>query len=270
MIRRILLSMDVLLDTRLGVINTINPEAAKALVKNPDYWERDHDDWYTLTGGLITNEQFAEAYALRGGANTRKTLESSFESGMAPFLYQMLAHADINAMDGMTGANEEIGIALNIAPYVLSVEERAAMVSIVQAKYGDDLNVKIVDYHLHELTVDTLAAEFGAMIIYEFAEWFKYHHKQITESLFPEFNVIHPKLFEVDPRELTIEERRHDLVRFRLVTQHNMDINFIDTRYFSLVHLKGESVMGEINKGHIPYESTNGEFEPWERHNAFP
>ena len=67
MIRRILMSMDVLLDTRLGVMANINPAAATHLVLNRDYFDRDYDDWFTLTGGLVTKDQFDEAYANRGG-----------------------------------------------------------------------------------------------------------------------------------------------------------------------------------------------------------
>jgi hypothetical protein len=238
MIRRILISLDVLLDTRVGVIAGISQEAATALVTNPLYWERDFDDWHKLTGGLITNEQFAEAYAARGGENSAKTLNASFETGMAPFLYQLLAEADINAMDGMTRDAHEIGLAVNTAPYVLSPNERADLVDIIQAKYGTELNVKLVEYTVPELTVQRLAEEFGGMIIYEFAEWFKYHHIAIVGALMSDFNVVHPKLFDRDPSELTLEEKKHDFFRFRLVTQHNMDINYIDSRYFSLINVK--------------------------------
>ncbi|MNK68827.1 hypothetical protein D3C87_882050 [compost metagenome] len=238
MIRRILIGLDVLLDTRLGVMSNLNKDAAAALVKNPDYWERDFDDWFKLTGGLVTNEQFREAYAMRGGINTAKTLNESFETGMAPFIYRLLAEADVNMMDGMTKHTDEVGLAINVAPYVLAPNERQELVRIMQEKYGRELNVKLVDYQLHELTVERLADEFGGMIIYEFAEWFKYHHVAIVGALMSDFNVIQPKLFDRDPSELTIEERKHDFFRFRLITQHNMDINYIDTRYFSLVNAK--------------------------------
>lgn len=256
MIRRFMLSLDVLLDTRLGVMSNLNKKAAEALVMNPNYWERDYDDWFALTGGLVTNDQFREAYELRGGANTAKTLNESFETGMAPFLYRLLAEADINMMDGMTKHTDEIGLAINVAPYVLAPNERAELVRIIQEKYGSELNVKLVDYHLHELTVERLADEFGGMLIYEFAEWFKYHHVAIVGALMSDFNVVHPKLFDRDPAELTLEERKQDLFRFRLVTQHNMDINYIDSRYFSLIDVKGTSKPQEVDSELQP---THGE-----------
>lgn len=246
MIRRILIGLDVLLDTRLGVLSNLNKAAASALVTNPNYWERDFDDWFTLTGGLVTNDQFREAYELRGGANTAKTLNESFETGMAPFLYKLLAEADINMMDGMTKHTDEIGLAINVAPYVLAPNERQELVRIIQEKYGMELNVKLVDYHIHELTVERLADEFGGMIIYEFAEWFKYHHVGIVGTLMSDFNVVHPKLFDRDPSELTMEERKHDFFRFRLVTQHNLDINYIDARYFSLINAKASPKQDEF------------------------
>lgn len=248
MIRRMLLSVDVLLDTRLGVIANLSQEAAKVLVSNDNYWERDYDDWEKLTGGLITNEAFKEAYANRGGVNSAQTLNASFETGLSPFLYQMLAEADINMMDGMTSEADEVGLAINVYPYVMTVEERATLVDIIQTKYGTNLNVKLVDYTMEELTVECLADEFGGMVIYEFAEWFKHHHVAIVGSLLPDFNVIHPKLFDRDPTELTIEEKRSDFFRFRLATQHNMDINFIDARYFSLINLEKTPAVAEVGE----------------------
>lgn len=238
MIRRILMSMDVLLDTRLGVMANLNKEAAAKMVANRDYYDREYDDWFVLSDGLVTNEQFADAYAQRGGINTAATLNASFETGIAPFLYQLLSEADINTIDGMTAEGNEIGLAINTAPYTLSISERADLVSIIQAKYGHDLQVKLVNYQLHELTVERLADEFCGLIIYEFAEWFKYHHLAITGALLSDFNVIHPKLFDADPSELTVDDRKQAMIGFRLITQHNLDINFIDAKYFSVIDVK--------------------------------
>lgn len=238
MIRRILIPLDVLLDTRLGTLQRINPEAAKVVINNPLYWERDYDNWTMLTNGLVTNEEFAKAYAERGGDNSAATLNGSVESNLAPFLYQMLIEADINQMDGMTRHMDEVGIAVNTAPYNLPLEARTDLVAIIQEKYGKELNVKLVDYPISELTIGCLAEEFSAMIIYEFAEWFRYHHVEIVGSLMSDFNVIHPKLFDRDPSELTMDERKTEFFRFRLMTQHNLDINFIDARYFSIINPK--------------------------------
>lgn len=238
MIRYIMVDMDSLLDTRLGVISNISQEAAYNIAMNPNYIYRDFDDWYALSGGLVTNEEVAEAYAARGGANTRKTLDASFETGLAPFIYRVLAEADVNMMDGMTRAADEIGLAINIAPYHMDFKEREALIEIMRLKYGRELNIKIVTYHIHELTLQCLADEFGMMIQYDFIEWFKYHHEAITTSLMSDFNIVRPKLFDKDPSELTLDQRRHCFNGFRAVTQHNLDIEYIDAKYFSLIDMR--------------------------------
>lgn len=236
MIRRILISLDALLDTRLGVIANINAEAAKNLVRSMDYWERHYDDWYKLTGGLVTNEQFRDAWLVRGGANTRKTLDACFETGLSPFLYQCLAEADINMASGMTPMDEEIGLAINVYPYDLSFGERRMIIDIMQEKYGSELPVMIVSHPIEEMTVELLSSGYGMLIIYDFAEWFKYHHVAIVGTLMSDFVVVHPKLFDRDPSELSIEQQKDEFLKFRLATQHNMDINYIDSGYFSLVN----------------------------------
>lgn len=238
MIRRILISLDALLDTRLGVISRINPEAAKLLVTKPEYWERVYDDWFKLTEGMVTNEQFRDAWIERGGENTYDTYIASFETGLAPLIYQMLASADVNMLSGMTKLEDEIGLAINVYPYDFSFAERNELAQIFRDKYGSELNVSIVSHSLEELDVGLLAGSYGAMILYDFAEWFKIHHIAIVNSLMSDFAVIHPKLFDRDPSELTVEQQKSDMFRFRLATQHNMDINYIDTSYFSLMEFR--------------------------------
>lgn len=252
MIRRILISLDALLDTRLGVVSLLNQDAASHLVRTPDYWYRVYDDWYKLTGGLITNEQFREAWASRGGVNTQQTLTASFETGLAPFVYQLLVAADVNMLSGMTKEEDEIGLAINIAPYTFSLQEKQTLIEIMQAKYGRELSVTIVDHPIADLTVEVLS-DYGAMILYDFAEWFKIHHVAIVSVLMSDIAVIHPKLFDRDPSELTVEEMKHDFLRFRLATQHNLDINYIDTSYFSLVDITGK-LEQEVEVSPVPVD----------------
>lgn len=258
MIRRILISLDALLDTRLGVIANLNSEAAKHLVRSDDYWHRHYDDWYKLTGGLVTNEQFREAWLARGGVNTRKTLDASFETGLAPFIYQCLAEADINMMSGMTPIDEEIGLAINVYPYDFTFAEKQMVIKIVQDKYGQELPVKIVSHSIDEMTVGLLDSDYGMLVLYDFAEWFEYHHVAIVGTLMSDFVVVHPRLFSVDPSELSMEERKNDLHRFRLATQHNMDINYIDSSYFSLVNPKISSSETPLVREIIMEDETAG------------
>jgi hypothetical protein len=236
MIRRLLISLDCLLDTPLGVIRNINPKAAEAIVQNPHYWERDYDDWFKLSGGLVSNEHFKEAYAARGGANTADTINASFETGIAPVLYRMLMEADINAMDGMTDVGDEIGLAINVYPFEFPPGVKLELIAIMQEKYGRELNIKIVSHSMEELTNDLLAEHYGGYLIRDFYEWFKYHHEKILTTAMSDFNVIYPKLFEIDPEELSMTDRHRDLKRFRTLTQYCMDFNFIDARYMSIVN----------------------------------
>uniref|UniRef100_A0AB39CD99 Uncharacterized protein n=1 Tax=Pseudomonas phage RVTF4 TaxID=3236931 RepID=A0AB39CD99_9VIRU len=236
MIRRIMISLDALLDTRLGVISNIDSDAAKHLVSSLTYWERNYDDWYKLTGGRVPNEVFQKAWAERGGENTRRTLDACFESGLSPFIYQCLAEADINMMSGMTPIEEEIGLAINIYPYDLSFQEKQELINIMQLKYGTELPVMVVSHSLEEMSPELLSSGYGMLVLYDFAEWFKIHHVAIVATLMSDFVVVHPKLFDRDPSELSLEQQKHEFLMFRLATQHNMDINYIDAGYFSLVN----------------------------------
>lgn len=245
MIRYMLIPLDCLLDTRLGVLSNLSKAAAHAVASNPTYWERDYNDWWTLSGGLVSNEAFNEAYAARGGANTAQTINASFETGIAPVLYRMLGDADINRLDGMTEEGNEIGIAINMYPFVFEPAVRLELIAIMQEKYGLDLHIKLVSHAMEDLTVPLLADQYGGMMIYDFPEWFKHHHEVILKSAMSDFNVIYPKLFDADPGELSIDDKKADLHRFRLITQYSMDFSYIDARYFSVVNVNSNSEVDE-------------------------
>jgi hypothetical protein len=60
----VLMSLDCLLDTRLGTVLGMSKEAYDILLKT-NYFDRNTDDFEAATGGVITNEEFQKAYAAR-------------------------------------------------------------------------------------------------------------------------------------------------------------------------------------------------------------
>lgn len=229
-----MVDLDSLLDTRLAVIRNINPEAASFLMESDEYWLREHDDWEKLTEGRITNAAFKAAWAMRGGENTADTLNASVETGLSPFILRLLAEANINARDNMAEVENEIGIAVNIAPYVLSNDQREELEEIIHAKYGKELPVRIYDIKLEDLTCVRLDAVCDMLITYQFIDWMHLHHEELAKVTMSDFNMIGPKMFEKDPSELTVAQKQREFFMFRLTKLLNMDIEWIDSMYFSM------------------------------------
>ncbi|BEG72417.1 hypothetical protein [Pseudomonas phage PA1C] len=249
MIKRILIPLDVLLDTRLGVMSTINKEAAERLVSTKEYWLRENDDWTTLTGGLVTTEQFKEAYANRGGDNSADTINASILTGISPFLMRILAEDHVNRMDNMGNPEDEIGLTINIWPYTLPGEVIDDLENIIQEIYGEEMPVEVVSHPLEELTPKFLDALYAMYITYDFHEWMHTHYLALSKVQMPCFNFIGPKLFERDVSKLTIEEKKFELFKFRVERLIHMDFEFIDAKYFSMIRPGDNGI--EVDKDDI-------------------
>lgn len=234
MIKRILIPLDTLLDTRLAVIRNLNPEAAERLVATKDYWYREIDDWTTLTGGLVTTEQVKEAYAKRGGENTADTLNAAIMTGISPLVLKILAEDNVNRIDNMGDPTDYIALAINIHPYNLDWDYKHELEMIVKEMYGDSVEVEINNYSLEELNPERLDSLYSAFITYDFHEWMQMHYMALSKVRMPCFNFIGPRLFEKDVSKLTLDQKKFELFKFRVERLIHMDFEFIDSMYFSM------------------------------------
>lgn len=242
MIKRILLDLDTLLDTRLGVINMLNPEAAKLLISSDAYWDRENDFWEVLTQGLVTREAFNEAWAARGGNNSADVLNGSILSGATPFILRMLTDDLINRSNQMGDIKDEVGLVINTWPYALTLDEVEDMRDIAVYLFGATTNIELVDIPMDKITPLFLDAGYAAVVTYNFIEWIKMHHEELGTVKMNCFNFIGPRIYEADVSKLSIDEKKTIIDMFRLEKLIHMDFEFIDARYFSMarVHTKSD------------------------------
>ncbi|AAL83048.1 hypothetical protein FDI90_gp225 [Pseudomonas phage PA7] len=235
MFRKILIDLDSLLDTRLGTIRLLNKDAANKLVTNGQvYWHREMDDWTKLTDGLVTNEQFVEAYSKRGGENTADTINSSIFTGIIPFIIQLIAQSDLNRLDGIVNANFETCLEVNIWPYELTPDAQDELLYCLHKYIGDHIQITLINTQLTDLTCSRLNSIYSMAIMYNFGEWCKTHVLELGQVLMPDFTIIGPKLFEKDVSELAVEDKQFIIMDFQLKHKLNIDFDFIDAEYFSM------------------------------------
>lgn len=239
-LKRILTPLDIHLDTRLGTANRINPKLAERLISNPDYWTRENDHWFLLSGGMITDQEFKEAYAARGGDNTKATLEGSIRTGITPFIMRIFTDDHINRLNQMGDPESEVALTINYWPYNLNSEEIEWLRDIFHEIYGRTLVVEFISIPIEDLTPMVMNANFAACIMYEFHEWIKLHHDNLREVKLNCFNFIAPKIFEEDVSELPIDQKQASLNAFRLMNLVHMDFEFIDAKYFSVMNVHGK------------------------------
>lgn len=232
-LKRIYIDLDTLLDTRLGVLNTINPEAAQRLMRSEDYWDRENDDWTKLTGGLVTTEQFNEAWQNRSGCSA-EVINGSILSNIQPFVMRILTEDLINRANQMGDEIDDVGITINVSPYMLSLDEKEDMRDIAEYLFGASTHYEIIDIPIEHVTVGLLADKFAAAITYNFLEWIRLHYEDLGRARLNCFNFIGPRIFEQDVSKMSIDEKKTVLDVFRLQYLMHMDFEFIDARHFSM------------------------------------
>lgn len=226
--KQILIDLDSLMDTRLGVLDTIDPALAKHIVKSTTYWDREHTDWSALTDGALDNATFQEHW----DARDNRVLEASMMSGMIPVLAKILSDYHRNMQDGMV--QEDVGIDVNIWPYHLEIEELDVIREALQAYLYDDLEVSFCSRPMTELTPLVMHEHYAAVILFDFQPWIKYHCFNIAKQRCPGLNLIVPKLFERDPSKLSVESKEEEVIGLRLWLLEYIDIEFIDAQWFSM------------------------------------
>lgn len=227
-VRKILTDLDTLLDTRLGVIRTIYPAAAATLLANREYWLREYTDWAQLTDGKVTNTQFQAAWEKRGVEVAQHSVVTAFQ----PVFHKILADC---ALAGLSGQSQfEVGVEINIWPYDLQHDELDELTSLVRRQLGENVPVTFCSIPLDLLTPELMTTQYAACVSFLFHDWIKLHSIDLTKLKPSGFCYVGPKLFETDPRALTIEQKQAEFTRWRLWYLEYIDFEFIDSSCFSM------------------------------------
>lgn len=163
--QKFFVELDALLDTRLGVISKLDPEAATELVGSLDYKLRQSDDMGLLTK-RITTKQFHEAYEKRDV----NTLMASGPTVINAYLSKVID--ELEKQKAVTNMIDSIEVDINIWPYQLTEDERMAICEAVTARCGLITPVRTVNIPPEELTFEYLKEkDYAVVILYNFSSW---------------------------------------------------------------------------------------------------
>lgn len=242
--RRFLVSLDGLLDTRVGVLKMLNEDnLEKILSKDSMYFNRVIDDFEWLGAG--TTEKFKAAYAARKDA---EILANSFRT-------LLVSHLTLQVTDIMLAAAEHpqwhgMSVDVNVWPYELTAQQKEWFkATIQQAIVGDaheddavlfDLEVNMVNYSLEELTISKIGSSWDIVYLYEFAEWTDFRAKDMAEHEMKAINsqMIAPTLFSVLPNKKTLRLPKGGYINPFNETRRNfslwIQLSFQNPRLFSI------------------------------------
>lgn len=186
--QRALIDIQMILDTRLGVLARLNPQAANKIVRSEWYHQRDTDRFDTVSDGLINIEEYR---ALAGKYEPETLVESLFTD------YLFLLRKDIEEVFPKTDIKDITGriqFDINVYPYKLLDSEKEVIRRAVARYLTEPGEVKVVDIAYHLLSPGSLNDNYEMMALYNYEDWLRYHEEALYKTPIREFTLFHPRI----------------------------------------------------------------------------
>lgn len=197
--KKILIDLDSLIDTRLGLLNLIDPH----FVANMDIDKYINRIMDKFESPAMPPGKFAALYAKRDIDTLRAGVPTPILIKVAEVLREKLT----GGMTPQPGSINEMDI--NIYPYRLSDDERAELASVTEFRMAAKLKVNIIRTPPSALPYSYVNDNYYAAILYGWQDWVIAQGENALSATCPDLRVIVPKLLvkELDPTQGTAEEK---------------------------------------------------------------
>lgn len=228
--QRILVELDAVLDTRLGVLMQMGVgEQALAL----NYRQRRSDRWNEL-GLTVDQAEFDRRYAARD----IYTLAASRPTNITYLLNQIteyLSKLRLNAP-----MYETCEVILNTYPYDLDQGVLDEIVVAVGVWVSMECTVTTINLPTEAVTPKWLMENTEGYVLYDFNQWLVLHEDGLKTHRMPRNMVMAPKLYwNETPEEDTVEVDGMGMVNpfaaVELALLEYLGLNFQDPEFFSLI-----------------------------------
>lgn len=188
----IMAELDVLLDTRLGLLIRDWPQVVPSLLMN-GYYDRIVE---RFPG--VPFEEFSRRYALRD----KTVLFKSFKTGFCKLAVEFAKGVIENTLG--TPHHGKPKLIVNIHPYVLTPEEEEVILKSVVLSTGKFLDVELVNLTYEEITPYWLTNNCAAFCLYRYPDWLekqfgKYNDLSMSEWVTaPDVTLLAPHTSYVD------------------------------------------------------------------------
>lgn len=198
-VKKLLVDLDCLLDTRLSTIFHLNKDAYKTLLKNKAYYTRLTDNFELLTDGLITQEAYLKAYQHRD----KERLKHSSPTRMLKVLNQI--SKDIEAQSVTEPDTSGLIIGVNTYPYSLTEKEQEVLAISVEVYCSPSTKVHCVSIPLLDCTPLYIRDHWDMYITYNFDHWYTPHVNTFFKVRNPRGLLYAASLFIKEPTETDIK-----------------------------------------------------------------
>lgn len=224
----IYVTLDCLLDTRLGTLARIDDAAATAVIESGKYHTRQND---VFPG--VEKTVFDEMYRNRDVETLKKSMVTNGIT-LVKHLVGVLTEQAIGMPD-----HDGAKIVVNIYPYTLNAEEKAEISRAVRAWVLEQAPVELVYIPTKDLTPSHCKSTYSLMIVYDHAEWMNNHSESFAHTRLPEVTMYAPAIYiehTPTPEELeqTVKEAAHPMRALEMLASPLINLKFIDVTHFSI------------------------------------
>lgn len=238
----IYLDLDCLYDTRLAVLEEIDPDVAIEALSR-DYNSREEDIF-----PFITKEQFTELYELRD----EQTLEKAMLSNAVVLLKNFIN--DANAEIGKTPFNTETQVYLNVYPFKIDYTTATNMIIPLQKMCGVETNIQIINYDLAKLTPNFISSKIDLMLMYNYGPWLDIHAQNgnFKRNQIPNKTLYVPKIyFNQKPSEEELQEIIRETKATPFKTMEFMAAGIVGLEFIDIINFNAalpENAVEEFKK----------------------
>lgn len=226
----LMIMMDCLLDTRIGVIFSFGEETLNKVL-NENYHTRQEDKFVG-----IDSQEFKQRYAARDKTTLKNSAVTCLIKLLQEFVFKTLNQSLVTPHHLLPK------IVLNTYPYVLSEEETKVFIKILMHYTNQKCQVEVIYKSPESLTPKFVKHNFSVMIMYHYLEWLEFHSasEAFKTTTCPEVTLMGPALFFNGPpkqEEIQILERQN-LTPFRaveMIASPFVGLKLLPVEDFSLV-----------------------------------
>jgi hypothetical protein len=188
--QRLLVSLDVLLDTRLGALNKMNTKYPELVLAAG--WTDREGDFYEKWIPDFDRDKFNTIYWNRGTANDVHT-----KSIVTGYLARLIADVKIlrTASENHPMAGGVV-VDINVWPYVFSDNEVATLKGAMAEYIGDGIRIEVTRIDLKGLSPKSIRGRWCSFSIYNFDEWLLMHSDALLKTPIPSVVCIAPRLLK--------------------------------------------------------------------------
>jgi len=232
----ILISLDVLLDTRAGTLaKMLGPEKVVEVLKG-NYHNRKDDKF-----PMVDVDAYNAMYARRD----EETLSLSYLTNVEGFLRELVHTLIKQAL--VRPFHQGVRVVVNTYPYQLSDEVTQQILGAVVAKLLADIEVdlplRVEAEHLPDemLNPEYCKQTYAAMLMYDYESWLSMHQLALIKRPMPEVTLFAPAIFfaqtptDEEIQAAFTEFQMHPFEVLKKSVQGGIDLQLLPIELFSIV-----------------------------------